>query len=163
MHWIWRFLFYFREFEIVNKNSETCWDIQYDDAFLYEERCASTSWKTRMFHSFVTSNKNFCWNVSMIWKNFRLCVWCDRKRPFNESNTSNEKLFIWSGFRVILRRFFFVLTLAYNNFFCPIWLIFWARKLKKKITFFVKLDHLHENVLVVKIAKINIAICKKKF
>ena len=34
MHWIWQFLFYFREFEIVNKKSEICWDIQYDDAFL---------------------------------------------------------------------------------------------------------------------------------
>ena len=94
----------------------------YDDAFLswfemYEERCANNSWKTKMFHSIVTSNKNFCWNVSMIWKNFRLCVWCDRKRPFNESNTSNENFSSKAASALFWEDFFFVRTLAHNKFF----------------------------------------------
>ena len=111
----------------------------YDDAFLswfemYEERCANNSWKTKMFHSIVTSNKNFCWNVSMIWKNFRLCVWCDRKRPFNESNTSNEKLFISKAASALFwEDFFFVRTLAHNKFFLSNLIDFWARKSEKKI------------------------------
>ena len=115
----------------------------YDDAFLswfemYEERCANNSWKTKMFHSIVTSNKNFCWNVSQWFEKISNFVFGVTVKGPSTNLTLQTKNFsseaasalFWGGF-------FSYSHLHIITFFVQFDWLFGQENWKKKIRFFV--------------------------